>query len=945
MREIGWKKICQPIFFFFFFELISRKNTYLHFYHDVIKLDYHNMIQFEKYCKKERSKKMKRKMRMKKLLSGMLVALMLVSSANISLLNVKAATQPEAPTNLTAEREDFSTVKLEWDAVEGTDVTYNVYRMDSKGMECIATGNVETFYVDKTALNTLGTIRYRVTSVIEGVESGMRAPVAAPTVNTTWGWIDDKDANIVYASTWHNYDLTAANYNGTIKYLESVDAVETSTVTLEFMGDGIEIYGCTSHDRGIFEVLIDGKSYGEVDTYSSSAKRQAKVFEVANLDCKKHILVIKPLGKHNASSSANKLELDAFRILDDFMHVYSATGITTIGKKNSSVQMKADIDVGHVADESVTWTSSDDTIATVDENGLVTVNDKNGSVTITATLNADTTVTSSVDVIVKVAPIMEEVTVDLTKESATTVSGGWYNYGDSACYGGGKLEVSGAGAYIEYKFSGTGIDVYAVKGWNMAAFDIYIDNVLAADDISLDGNAGSIPQSLIFSKTDLKNKEHTIKIEVVDRVHKDGVVKTKAALDFVKIHKPTEAITTETVVDDYVESTDTWNFKFSSGWKYKDAGKCYGDWKSESSTVGAYLEYSFFGTGVEVYSHAKWKNGCFDVYIDNVLVGDNVNLYPATAYQKLVFSKKDLTREQHTIKLVVVERLHSDGSTQKEANVDFLKIFDTEPVYYADKAELQDIIAECKSLVNEGYTEESWLNLSEAIAAAVVVMNDGKANDADVAVAVENLNSAKNGLVIAPPEQPEPPTPPATPLVKHYADIAEYRNGEAYSYPAIDGVVFAGWYTDEECTNPLEEDVVEGEAYAKYVNADTLSAKAQVTAGTTAASEKADIRFISTVDTLDYQKVGFYITIEGRELQTVSSTTAYERLYANREGEIDTITPGIFSKDSTFFFTYAYWNVPNKNFDTNFEVTPYWVTHDGTVVVGTTLNRTIREHC
>ena len=57
--------------------------------------------------------------------------------------------------------------------------------------------------------------------------------------------------------------------------------------------------------------------------------------------------------------------------------------------------MQAKVTPGDTKDKSVTWTSSDTSIASVDENGLVTVHKKSGEVTITATANADSEVSGS----------------------------------------------------------------------------------------------------------------------------------------------------------------------------------------------------------------------------------------------------------------------------------------------------------------------------------------------------------------------------------------------------------------------------------------------------------------------------------------------------------------------------------------------------------------------
>ena len=161
------------------------------------------------------------------------------------------------------------------------------------------------------------------------------------------------------------------------------------------------------------------------------------------------------------------------------------------------------------------------------------------------------------------------------------------------------------------------------------------------------------------------------------------------------------------------------------------------------------------------------------------------------------------------------------------------------------------------------------------------------------------------------------------------------------TYPTRTGKIFAGWYTDEELTKPLGANVKTGTAYAKFVDANVLDVKAQIIADTTVQSKKTDIRFVSTVNDLSYREVGFVFDIEGRGKETRATRTVYERLYAVQTDQIDTILPSEFSNESSYFYAYTYYNVPNKNFETVFNVTPYWITLDGTTVYGEPVEKRI----
>ena len=174
------------------------------------------------------------------------------------------------------------------------------------------------------------------------------------------------------------------------------------------------------------------------------------------------------------------------------------------------------------------------------------------------------------------------------------------------------------------------------------------------------------------------------------------------------------------------------------------------------------------------------------------------------------------------------------------------------------------------------------------------------------------------------------------------ADISAYRTEGAYTAPEKDGYVFAGWFRDEDCTSPVAVDTVSGSAYAKWVTEDVLSVKAQVLADTTAASESTDLRFLTTVDSLDYQNIGFSITINTKT-NTPASTSVYKTITARSDGAVVAKDPTVFSEVSEYFHTYTITKIPSSAFGTEITVTPYWTTLDGTVANGVARTLTVNE--
>ena len=465
----------------------------------------------------------------------------------------------DAPTGLSAKRTDDKTGKLIWDAVEVKQnkkdkkeekkVTYNVYRqIESGDVQKIAEGVEKAEYIDKNADKAFGKMYYQVSAVIDGKETKL-SEKAELTEAIGAGKIDNKDPHIVYSGAWGDWDkANEGNYKDTIKYLNHPTGTET--VKLEFIGTGIEVITCKNADRGKYEVFIDGESCGEADTYSKTTDRQQVVFKKDDLKHGAHTLELKVLNKKTDASSGTKVELDALNILDNTLvlpeevKVSTVSGITTIGKEGT-VQMQATVTPKDTKDKSVTWSSSNTDIASVDENGLVTVHRKNGEVTITAASNANPDISGSCKLTVALAgdlgsgeTIVEDASEDGKRNENIKWSGSeWSTWAGEPekHHGKTKTEATGVGKYFEYTFTGTGVEVYAQKHANFASYDVKIDNEEPVK-VSLDGSSNGEPQQKIFERKDLKNGSHTIRCTIVARGNSK-----QANLDYLKIFAPVQA--------------------------------------------------------------------------------------------------------------------------------------------------------------------------------------------------------------------------------------------------------------------------------------------------------------------------------------------------------------------------------------------------------------------
>lgn len=142
--------------------------------------------------------------------------------------------------------------------------------------------------------------------------------------------------------------------------------------------------------------------------------------------------------------------------------------------------------------------------------------------------------------------------------------------------------------------------------------------------------------------------------------------------------------------------------------------------------------------------------------------------------------------------------------------------------------------------------------------------------------------------------------------------------------PTKDGYLFSGYYTDANLSEQYTETT--GTAYRKFVDANVLSVKAQKSEGTDGAK---NVRFVTSVDSLNYGKVGFEITV-GSKTITKETTTVYEALQAGTQ-QVD---PSVFSSQSRYMAAYSLWEIPESAFDTEIKVRAYWETSEGLIVYG-----------
>ena len=187
-------------------------------------------------------------------------------------------------------------------------------------------------------------------------------------------------------------------------------------------------------------------------------------------------------------------------------------------------------------------------------------------------------------------------------------------------------------------------------------------------------------------------------------------------------------------------------------------------------------------------------------------------------------------------------------------------------------------------------------------------------------------------------------------------DIKQYWNADSTKRitPIKEGYVFGGWFeastagvegAEQSAEGvyyaPLEESdlqtSVPDTAYAKFVPAQVLSVKAQNQANISASSSKTHVRIISSLDSSNYEKVGFDIWLANKTQLLKSDNSALEttKIYTGlKEGDNVKTVAEVFGGVSEYLSVWQLNNVGNSNFSKIIYVRPYWITMDGTKVEG-----------
>lgn len=180
----------------------------------------------------------------------------------------------------------------------------------------------------------------------------------------------------------------------------------------------------------------------------------------------------------------------------------------------------------------------------------------------------------------------------------------------------------------------------------------------------------------------------------------------------------------------------------------------------------------------------------------------------------------------------------------------------------------------------------------------------------------------------------------------------QFANAWGKTAPEKDGYLFGGWYAgtedaEAEKTPIKDKSAVTDETmiYAKFVPAYVLSVKAQNASGTKAGAAKTNLRIISSVDSMEYDAVGFEVYVGTKLIATQPTDKVYSDLKVTATDEEGNETSSkiyaptsIFGNASAKLIVYYLNNVNASLWDADTSrdiyVRPYWTTYDGVKVSG-----------
>ena len=299
------------------------------------------------------------------------------------------------------------------------------------------------------------------------------------------------------------------------------------------------------------------------------------------------------------------------------------------------------------------------------------------------------------------------------------------------------------------------------------------------------------------------------------------------------------------------------------------------------------------------------SGGSVDILTDGNIAGDYCAIGPAegsTEGASVVFDLGAVYKSQSMFEILTVFNEYGNEAIQGKS----------QRIYYSLDGEYWDFINTSGSITKSQLDDSKtlWFNAKQV---------SGKFRY----LKIEYSQVPENGVQLT-----EVALLAQKPEVIDYMDVTDYK--ESGTYPAKEGQLFAGWYSDESFTIPYMKTT--GYAYAKFIDEKVLTTKFQM------ASDGTAIRFVSSIDNQSYERLGFKFNGTYADSIISQKDKNVNSLFTKiKGGESEYIPSEEFCADSHYFFTYTVRKMDSSisSSQMTWNVTPYLVTLDGTTVTGT----------
>ena len=175
---------------------------------------------------------------------------------------------------------------------------------------------------------------------------------------------------------------------------------------VKFVGHKIDVYAGKNNPMGMVEYFIDGTSKGEYSLHNNTNISSTKIATFDNLNEGEHTFKAVATGKRAAGTGNGNTLIDCAKVVV-YHEPYAITGITVDDSsvslsEGATAQISATVSPDYASASDLSFSSSDDSVAAVDENGLITAQGA-GSATITVSAKMGEA-TATVSVTVAAAP-------------------------------------------------------------------------------------------------------------------------------------------------------------------------------------------------------------------------------------------------------------------------------------------------------------------------------------------------------------------------------------------------------------------------------------------------------------------------------------------------------------------------------------------------------------